>query len=244
MTRPIPNIAVDFVAKWEGLELTAYRDIVGVLTIGYGHTGPDVKPGQKVTKAEAKALLRSDMQIAVRKLYSVVKPDVIESLSDGQYAALLSFCYNLGAKKTWTIWKRLNARQFDRVPVEMQKFSMAGGKVVKGLQRRRADEVALWAKHEADDAPAPPSVVTRQPGMTPPVPMEKPVSTSKTFWAGAGTAASGVAAGAAQVQAIAAPQADHSDLIRNVLAGVAVLVVACGIAVMVFKWLDTKAARS
>ena len=75
MTRPVPDCAVRCVALHEGLRLKAYPDpATGAdpWTIGYGHTGLDVHPGKTITKAEALALLRSDMQIAVRDRKSVV----------------------------------------------------------------------------------------------------------------------------------------------------------------------------
>jgi hypothetical protein len=46
---------------WEGLSLTAYRDPVNILTIGYGHTGPDVTEGQTITQEQADALLADDL---------------------------------------------------------------------------------------------------------------------------------------------------------------------------------------
>jgi len=231
------------VKHFEGCFLKAYLCPAGVLTIGYGHTGPEVKPGQTMTKARALLVLRDDMQIAVRKLYSVLKPDVIDELTEEQYAALLSFTFNVGAKASWTLWKRLNNREWDRVPVELMKFTRAGGKVMKGLVNRRSDEVRLWNSGEPDHAPIP-SSVTRQVGMTPPVPMDKPVGTSKTFWAGATVVAGGVTQGAQQLQALAAPQAENSDLVRNLLALSAVLIVAAGVAIMVFKYLDSRKARN
>lgn len=241
MTRPIPKIAVDFVAAHEGLRLKAYLDSAGIPTLGYGHI-EGVKMGDTCTQAQALAWLREDMHIAVRKLYSVLKPSVIDGLTTPQYAALLSFTYNLGAKASWTIWKRINAGELDRVPVELMKFVNAGGRRIKGLVNRRADECKLWSESDPDHE-VPPSSVTRQPGMTPPVPMEKPVAASKTFWTGAGVAASGVVAGAQQVQAIAAPQAVNSDLIAKLAGIAAVLIVAGGIAIMVFRWIDARAGR-
>ena len=211
MTRPIPQIAVDFVAEHEGLRLKAYQDSVGIWTIGYGHID-GVKPGQVINTATAKAFLRQDMQIAVRKLYSVVKAERIEALSVYEYAALLSFTYNLGAKASWTIWKHVNAGRDDLVPAEIMRFTRAGGKVIKGLVRRRADEVKLWSTVGRGEPPhehePPPSAVTRQPGMTPPVTAEKPLAKQKTFVAqcltGTSVALAGVSSYAEPTQQAAA----------------------------------------
>jgi len=245
MTRYIPKAAIEFTAAHEGLRLTAYYCPAGVLTIGYGSTGPHVKPGMTITKATALKLLRDDMQIAVRKLYGVLKPGVIDALTDNQYAALLSFAFNVGMKSSWGIVRQLNAGRLDMVPGELMKFTKANGKQLKGLVKRRAEEVALWNTPGADeeDEEVPSSAVLRQPGATPPVTDAKPAAKSGTFWTGAGVAASGLITAGQQVQALAAPQAAHSDLIANLASVAAVLIVAGGIAVMVFKWLDAKRAR-
>lgn len=244
MTRLIPKSAVDFTAAHEGLRLTAYYCPAGILTIGYGSTGPHVKPGMTITKATALKLLRDDMQIAVKKLYSVLKPAAIDALSEHQYAALLSFAFNVGAKANWTLWKHINAGKLDLVPAEIMRFTRANGKVMKGLVRRRSEEVALWStptRNEAEEVPS--SAALRQPGMTPPTTDAKPVGQSKTFWTGAGVAASGLVTAGQQIQSLAAPQAANSDLIANLASFAAVLIVAGGVAIMVFRWLDAKRAR-
>lgn len=244
MTRSIPDLAVQFVAAHEGLRLTAYADVAGVWTVGYGHID-GVHEGMRITKAEALAFLRQDMQIAVRKLYSVLREPVILGLNDHQWSALLSFAFNVGAKASWTIWKVLNAGKLELVPGELMKFTRAGGQQIKGLVHRRADEVKLWSTPDPDEEhAAPPSAVTRQPAMTPPVTDAKPVAQSKTFWAGGTVAAAGVVQGAQQIQALAAPQAANSDLIAKLVGFASILIVAGGVAIMVFRWLDAHKARN
>ena len=171
MTRAIPDLAVDFVSRWEGCELAAYRDVVGILTVGYGHTGSDVIAGLKITKAQARALLADDLRVAAARLTARIGP-VVDELTEAQYAALLSFVFNLGANPSWTIWKLLKARKFDQVPPQLMRFVNAGGKVVPGLVNRRAAEASLWhtvAVDEGAHEPAPPSSVTRS-TPTPPTP--------------------------------------------------------------------------
>lgn len=241
--RPIPKQALDLIKEFEGLELRVYPDPATggePYTGGWGHTGPDVKRGMKVTLAMAEEWLRDDIGIASRKLTGVIKADVLRDLSDSQYAALLSFAFNLGAKASWTIWKVVNARQFDAVPAQIMRFNRAAGKVMRGLTRRRAAECLLWNAEAADEAP--PSHVTRGVGVTPPAPeATKPLAQSKTMWTGGGVAAAGVASGATQVQALVAPQADQNEWLAQLAGILAVLIVGAGIAVMVFKWLDQKA---
>lgn len=246
MTRPIPRAAIDFTAAHEGLRLTAYLCPANVLTIGYGSTGDHVKPGMTITKAKALLMLRDDMQIAVRKLYSVLKPGVIDGLTDNQWSALLSFAFNVGMRSSWGIVRQLNAGRLEMVPGELMKFTKANGKQLKGLVRRRAEEVALWNTPEPDDddEEVPSSAALRQPGATPPVTDAKSAAKTGTFWTGAGVAASGLITAGQQVQALAAPQAANSELIAHLASVAAVLIVAGGIAVMVIKWLESKRARS
>lgn len=242
--REIPNCAVEFVSEHEGCELKSYRDSVGILTIGYGHTGPDVKPGQTITKATALIYLKEDLGTAARRLASKVKAEVIAELTEHQYAALLSFVFNVGAGD-WTIWKVLNTRQFDGVPQQLMRFVNGGGKKIQGLVNRRAAEVVLWSTHEPGSTPAePPSSETRN-MPTPPTPEPaKPLVQSKTLWTGGAVAAGGVVQGAQQLQALAAPQAANSEWIAKLAAFAAVLVVAGGVAIMVFKWLDQRARHA
>jgi hypothetical protein len=131
------------------------------------------------------------------------------------------------------------------VPGELMKFTKANGKQLKGLVRRRAEEVALWNTPEPDDEDeeVPSSAVLRQPGATPPVTDAKSAAKTGTFWTGAGVAASGLITAGQQVQALAAPQAANSELIAHLASVAAVLIVAGGIAVMVIKWLESKRAR-
>jgi lysozyme len=239
--RPIPPQALAIVKEFEGLKLVGYLCPAGVPTAGWGHTGPDVRVGVRYTRDKAEAWLRADLQHAANRLAGVVKPDVLADLSDPQYAALLSFVFNLGAKSSWTIWKRVNARKFDLVPPELMRFVNAGGKRLPGLVRRRGAEAALWEQGEEDEPETPPSTTLRMIGMTPPTPAtDKPLTVSKTMWTGAGVAASGVVAGAQQVQALVAPQAMYHEHLQTLGAIVAGLIVAGGIAVMVFKWLEQR----
>lgn len=155
--RAVPQIAVDFVAKAEAIRLTAYRDSIGVLTIGAGHTGPDVTPGKTITLEEAKELLSIDLEKASARIDTCMDHarGIIDAMSDRQYSALLSFVFNVGGDPKWTIWKVLKARQFDKVPEQLQRFVFAGGKRLPGLVSRRAAESALWASSIPAKPPVP-----------------------------------------------------------------------------------------
>src|SRR5215213_5139029 len=100
--RDIPAAAIDFVSRWEGCRLAAYQDVAGVWTIGYGSTGPHVRPGLKITADQAKALLCDDVRVAAARLEARIGAAVVDELSEDRYAALLSFTFNLGASPDWT----------------------------------------------------------------------------------------------------------------------------------------------
>jgi lysozyme len=241
--RPIPTEAVDLTARFEGLRLTAYQDIVGVLTIGYGSTGPHVTPGLKITKDRARELLKADLEVAATRLSGVVKQGVIDGLTDGQYAALLSFVFNLGANKSWTIWKVLNAGQLDAVPAQIRRFVNAGGKRVQGLVNRREAEAALFAAdlHAADEVL--PSSVTRS-VPTPPTPEPvKPLVESKTFMTAGATAVASAAAGVAQVTQTIQPFAAQSDKVANMVATLAMIGAVLAVLTLVFAWLKHRGAQ-
>ena len=144
MTRHISTEGLALIKQWEGCRLTAYKDVAGVWTIGYGSTGAHVRPGMTITKEEAENLLIADLarfERAVEKLVTV-------SLTDGQFAALVSFAFNVGegALAKSTLLKKLNAGNYGAVPAELAKWVNAGGKKVTGLVNRRAAEAGLWAK--------------------------------------------------------------------------------------------------
>ena len=79
----------------------------GVLTIGWGHTGPDVYAGMTITQAQAETYLTNDLQKFVNCVGSYLKV----SLNPNQVGALVSFTFNLGcgAFQSSTLLRRLNA---------------------------------------------------------------------------------------------------------------------------------------
>lgn len=138
---------IKLIKDFEGCKLKAYKDIVGVLTIGYGHTGPDVFEGQVITQEEAERLLRDDLEafeVGVARLVKV-------ALTENQYAALVSFAYNLGlgALGGSTLLKLLNKGDPEGAALEFTKWSHAGGRVVAGLVRRREAEKALFLQDDS-----------------------------------------------------------------------------------------------
>lgn len=126
------------IEHFEGLRLKAYQDIVGVWTIGYGHTGKDVHPGMHITQKYAEHLLRDDLMKAER----AVKHYYNKPITQGQFDALVSFTYNLGAGALHgsTLMRKMNAEDFDGAANEFHKWNHAGGREIVGLTRRREEE--------------------------------------------------------------------------------------------------------
>lgn len=137
---------VALIKRFEGFRDKAYRDAVGVWTIGYGHTAmagpPEVKPGLKIDRAQAADILRRDLEMfaeGVRKL--LARP-----IGERQFSALVSFTYNvgLGNFRKSSVLAAVNAGALDAVPRRLQLWVKAGGRVLPGLVKRRAAEAALF----------------------------------------------------------------------------------------------------
>lgn len=124
--------------SFESCRLTAYQDIKGIWTIGFGHVGPEVVEGLTWTQDQADSQLVLDLT----KAEHAVNTLVTVPLTQGQYDALVDFCYNcgIGAFSGSTMLRLLNAGQFDDAANEFQKWSHASGVVVAGLLRRRVAE--------------------------------------------------------------------------------------------------------
>ena len=124
----------------------AYVDPVGILTIGWGHTnatGRRFTADTVWTQAECDAALREDMA----KFESAVRGLVKVELEQCQFDALVSFAYNCGVGnlKSSTLLRKVNRRDFSGAAREFAKWNKAGGRVLKGLTRRRAAEATLFA---------------------------------------------------------------------------------------------------
>jgi lysozyme len=152
----------DLIREFEGLRTAAYRDAVGVWTIGYGHTSaagePSVKPGMVITESEATEILERD----VERFADGVRHHVRVSLAEDQFSALVSFAYNVGLGNfaRSSVLKAVNARDFEAVPRRLALWNKAGGRTLPGLVRRRAAEAALFT---SEGVLAPPECTTAKP---------------------------------------------------------------------------------
>lgn len=141
----ISSKGIDLIKHHEGLRTRAYRDAVGVWTIGYGHTA-NVTNGQTISTHLAETYLLSDLRSAEAEVSS----RVTVPLTQGQFDALVSFVFNLGAQRfrTSTLLRELNKGHYDKVPAELMRWTKGNvnGKMVElpGLVSRRRDEAALW----------------------------------------------------------------------------------------------------
>ena len=151
---PVDNNTVDLVAKFEGCELKAYKCPAGVLTIGYGHTnnagfGPKVKVGDVWTKKQAREMLIQGILHFQEKVFALLK---IEP-TDGQLAAMTSLAYNIGigAFSRSTCLKRFNNGNIEGAAEALMWFNKAGGKVLRGLVRRREAELEMFLSHKDDE---------------------------------------------------------------------------------------------
>lgn len=139
----ISQVGINLIKSFEGCQLTAYRDPVGVLTIGYGHTS-GVRDGEVITQQQAEDLLRQDLDVYENGINSGVKVP----LNQYQFDALVSFSYNVGVSAFLqsTLLELLNKGDYVDASNEFDKWVHAGGKVLQGLVTRRNAEKALFLK--------------------------------------------------------------------------------------------------
>lgn len=136
------------IKRFEGLRTTAYRCPAGVWTIGYGHTSmagpPAVTSGMTIGEADAGAILQRDVDAFARE----VEASLRVRLSGNQFAALVSFSYNVGIGnfKKSSVLAAINAGDFAAVPRRLRLWVKAGGRRLPGLVKRRAAESELFAK--------------------------------------------------------------------------------------------------
>lgn len=139
---------LSLIKLYEGLRLKAYKDPVGILTIGYGHTSaagtPEVKLGMVITREEAEAMLRRDLVTYEKAVADAVKV----ALTSNQNSACVSLCYNIGPGnfKKSSVLRFINQGRFDDAADAFLLWNRAGGKILSGLVKRRAAEAALFIK--------------------------------------------------------------------------------------------------
>ena len=136
--RRINKSGLNLIKKYEGCKLTSYICPAGVLTIGYGHTGKDVKPNQTITKKKAISLLKKDLARFERHVQSY---NYIYEWTENEFSALVSFAYNIGNIDQLTAYGK---RTRSQIRTAMLKYVKANGKTLPGLVKRRKAELKLF----------------------------------------------------------------------------------------------------
>lgn len=130
---------INLIKQFEGLRLTAYKCPAGVYTIGYGHT-KGVTRGMKITEEQATEYLKTDVQASEK---SVERWDSKYHWTQYEFDALVSFTFNCGATNLKSLLKN-GARNRTQIAATLPLYRKAGGKVLAGLERRRAAEKKLF----------------------------------------------------------------------------------------------------
>ena len=140
--------AVEIITSFEGFSSEPYQCPAGVWTIGYGSTW--CLDGSRVSK-DTPALSEDEALEWVRHELNRTEYDVARlidvPLTENQFGALVSFTYNVGSGnlKASTLRQKLNRGDFEGALLEFPKWRRAGGKILRGLVRRREAEKQLFA---------------------------------------------------------------------------------------------------
>ena len=124
------------------------------MTIGFGHTGTDVLPGMRVTEAQADELLKRD----VARFALIVEKALTAKVSQGQFDALVSFCFNTGPGKAGvkdglitlkngnppSLLRKTNSGDKLGAAAEFDKWTKANGQELRGLVARREAEQRMY----------------------------------------------------------------------------------------------------
>mgnify|MGYP000964586097 CR=1 FL=1 len=141
--RHVTQDGIDLIKRFEGFSPTVYICPAGYPTIGYGHLVKDSgRYEQGITEAEAEDLLRRDVRAAENAVLRLI--DV--PLTDGQFDALVSFTFNLGAGalQRSTLRRKVNRQAHCEVPEQFMRWVWAGGRRLAGLVKRRQEELARF----------------------------------------------------------------------------------------------------
>lgn len=158
----ISDNGIDLLIEFEGTgpikngKLQPYKDVAGLLTIGYGHlltesekslgklliNGNPTQYGNGITKEQAISLKKQDLVRFEKAVNEAVKVE----LNQNQFDALVCFAFNIGdgAFKKSTLVRKLNEGDYDSVETQLMRWNKANGKPVAGLTRRRQAEADLF----------------------------------------------------------------------------------------------------
>jgi lysozyme len=139
----LSDAGLELLKRSEGFRGRTYLDVNGLPTIGYGHRllNPRSFP-DGIGEAQAAEILKSDVRDAEQAVGRLVKV----ALTQGQFDALVDFCFNLGTGRlaSSTLLKVLNGGQYEAAVEQLLRWDVAGGVENAGLKARREAEFALW----------------------------------------------------------------------------------------------------
>ena len=129
------------IKRFEGLRLKAYLCPANVWTIGYGSTGPHVKPGVEITEVQAEQLLRDDLA-----RFEKAVSDAAPNATQDQFDAMVSLAFNIGIAgfQKSSVLRLHKAGRHQAAADSFALWNKGGGRVLPGLVRRRADEAHLY----------------------------------------------------------------------------------------------------
>ena len=121
MSKPIGAAGLTLIKKFEGCRLTAYKPVPTekYWTIGWGHYGPDVREGDRITQAEADAMLAEDCQRFANAVDDPGYVPLTDKLNANQRDALISFAFNCGVGNLKTLCK---GRSLPQICTAMEKY--------------------------------------------------------------------------------------------------------------------------
>ena len=141
----ISQEGIALIKRFEGCELEAYLDSVGIPTIAYGRI-KNVRMGDTCTQEQAESWLEEELP----EYEGYINDMVNVPLDQNQFDSLCSWVYNLGPNNLSesTLLRVLNDGKYDEVPAQIKRWNKAGGKVLEGLMRRREAEALLFEDKE------------------------------------------------------------------------------------------------
>ena len=134
---------VELLKRSEGFRGRTYLDVNGFPTIGYGHRLLHPESfSDGIEEAQAAEILASDVRDAEQAVERLVRVP----LTQGQFDALVDFCFNLGAGRlaSSTLLKVLNGGRYEEAGEQLLRWDVAGGEENAGLKKRREAEFAFW----------------------------------------------------------------------------------------------------
>jgi lysozyme len=145
---------LDLVKRSEGFREHIYEDVAGLPTIGYGHRVlPHESYPAGIAEPQAAELLSRDLAGSEQMVRHLVRVP----LTQGQFDALVDFCFNMGAGRlaASTLLKALNRGRYDDAAEQLLRWDLVDGEVSPGLRTRRQAELHLWqAKPEQHQSAA------------------------------------------------------------------------------------------